>query len=112
MVNGNAVVKRRQKKSNPNVIVLAADENYLKVSGTGLAAGRNFNSMDVNSGANSCVLGYGLATTYFGKRQSLLKTAFFDVGNTPYRVLGVMESKGASLINRTENTGAGRVAKC
>ncbi len=102
MVNGNAIVKRNQKKSNPNVIVLAADENYLKVSGTGLAAGRNFNSMDVNSGANSCILGNGLATKYFGKA-ALAENGILYVGNTPYRVLGVMESKGASLINRTDN---------
>lgn len=102
MLNGNAIVKRKQKKSNPNIIVMGADENYLNVSGTNLAVGRNFNTLDMANGGNTCIIGYGLATRFFEKPE-LAENAILHVGNLPYRVLGVMESKGASLINRMDN---------
>lgn len=102
MATNNAVIKRNNKKSNPNIFVMGADEHYLTVSGNNLAAGRNFNAMDINSGENACLLGYSLAKKYFS-----------DIGNAPngsiligdarYRVLGVMVSKGSSFIDRTDN---------
>lgn len=40
---------------------MATDENYLRVAGTNLVAGRNFNAMDISSGENTCILGNALA---------------------------------------------------
>lgn len=36
-------------------------------------------------------------------KASRAENALITIGNNPYRVLGVMESKGASLINRMDN---------
>ncbi|GBL36139.1 hypothetical protein EMGBS15_17340 [Filimonas sp.] len=60
MATNNATIKRNNKKSNPNIFVMGVDENYLKVSGTSLSFGRNFNALDAASGQNTCLLGMGL----------------------------------------------------
>lgn len=102
LVNNTATLKYLNKKSNPNIMLMATDENYLAVSGTDLAAGRNFTALDTKSGGTVCLLGHSIAKKYFGKA-SLAINKIISVGNTKYRVLGVLESKGASFINRTDN---------
>lgn len=102
VANNTAIVKRNSKKSNPNIIVLATDENYLDVSGTTLDAGRNFNAIDISSGMNTCILGNAIAKKFFSYVQNAVN-GFIYVGGARYRILGVMESKGASFINRMDN---------
>jgi putative ABC transport system permease protein len=102
MATNTATVKRLSKKSNPNIFVMGADENYLKVSGTSLAAGRNFNALDVSSGQNTCLLGNSIAQKYFHDIEDA-PNGFLYIGDARYRVLGVMESKGSSLIDRSDN---------
>src|ERR1700749_3933933 len=50
-INGvqDAVVSMGDLKSNPTVRVLGGDENYAELNGFKLAAGRNLNSMDIES---------------------------------------------------------------
>ncbi|HNF71719.1 MAG TPA: ABC transporter permease [Chitinophagaceae bacterium] len=102
MATTNAMVKHLDKKSNPNIFVMAVDEDYLKVSGSEIASGRNFNTLDVNSGENTCLLGNVIATKYFGDATQAVG-GILMVGDARYRVLGVLESKGSSLIDRTDN---------
>lgn len=102
MATNSAVIKRNNKKSNPNIFVMGADEHYLTVSGNNLAAGRNFNAMDINSGENTCLLGYSLAKKYFSDIDNAPNGTIL-IGDSRYRVLGVMESKGSSFIDRTDN---------
>lgn len=101
-VNSGATVMRGKKKSNPNISIVASDENYLKVNGTNLEVGRNFTQTDYNSGNNTCIVGYAIGEKYFGKMADA-ENGILQIGNTQYRVLGVMESKGSSFINRTDN---------
>ncbi len=98
----NTTVKTQLKKSNPNIMVLAVDQNYLDISGTSLDAGRNFNAIDVRSSENSCLIGSKIGEDYFGNKQKAVGE-YLSVGDTRYRVLGVLESKGSSLINRMDN---------
>lgn len=102
MATNSAVIKRDKKKSNPNIFVMGADENYMTVSGSSLSAGRNFNSLDVSSGENTCILGNSLATKYFSDAEDAAN-GFIAIGDARYRVLGVMESKGSSFVDRTDN---------
>ncbi|MBL7753824.1 MAG: ABC transporter permease [Chitinophagaceae bacterium] len=102
VATNSATVKHQTKKTNPNIIVMGTDEHYLTVSGTLLEAGRNFNQLDVNSGVNTCILGNAIAKQLFGKAVSAVN-GLISIGDARYRVLGVMESKGASFINRTDN---------
>jgi len=102
MATTTATIKRNNKKSNPNIFVMGVDENYMKVSGTTLTVGRNFNGLDVSSGQNTCLLGNGIAKKYFSDIEDA-PNGFISIGDTRYRVLGVMESKGSSFIDRTDN---------
>jgi putative ABC transport system permease protein len=102
MATNSAVIKRNSKKSNPNIMVMGADENYLLVSGTNLVSGRNFSSREIASGENVCILGNSIATKYFGNSINT-ENGLINLGDARYRVVGVMESKGASFIDRTDN---------
>ncbi len=102
MANNGAIVKRDNKTSNPNIIVMAADENYISVSGTNLEVGRNFSAREVRSGENTCILGNGIAKKYFNAIQNA-ENGLINIGDARYRVVGVMESKGSSFIDRSDN---------
>ncbi len=97
-----AIIKNASKKTNPNVMIMACDENYMKVSATNLLVGRNFNVREIYGNSNICILGHGIAKKLFSKL-SKAENAEIAIGDIKYRVLGVMESKGASLINRMDN---------
>lgn len=102
MATNAATIKRGKKKSNPNVFVMGADGNYLTVSGNVLAAGRPFSTRELSSGENACIIGYSLASKYFGG-PAKAENGLLQVGDARYRVVGVMESKGSSFIDRTDN---------
>lgn len=102
LADHGALLKYKTKKTSPNVMVMCSDEDYLKVSGTNMLAGRNFNAREVIGNANTCLLGYGIAKKLFSN-PTKAENSIIQVGSIPYRVLGVMESKGASFINRMDN---------
>jgi putative ABC transport system permease protein len=102
MASNATTIKRGNKKSNPNIMVMGADENYILVSGTSLASGRNFSSRELFSGENVCLLGNGIATKYFGSAK-MAENGNLNIGDARYRVAGVLESKGASFVDRTDN---------
>src|SRR6476469_8077041 len=62
----NAVVNSEKIKTNPNVMMVGGDENYLQLSGYTLIAGRDFNRLDVETGRSICVLGNSVAKKIFG----------------------------------------------
>lgn len=103
VIASNAItIKRDNKKSNPNIVVMGTDDNYLSVSGTNLEVGRNFTTRELFSGENVCILGNAIASKYFGNISNAVN-GLLHIGDTRYRVLGVMESKGASFVDRTDN---------
>ncbi len=102
VANSGATIKKGTKKSNPNVIVMGSDEKYLKVTGTNLESGRNFTTTETASGVNFCILGNDIATKYFSNVEDAINNSI-SIGDEKYKVLGVMESKGSSFVNRTDN---------
>lgn len=102
LAENGAQIKHGEKKTNPNVLVMSSDENYLKVSGTNMLTGRNFNMREISGNENTCILGYSIAKKLFTRAVNA-ENAVVNIDNLKYRVLGVMESKGASLINRMDN---------
>jgi putative ABC transport system permease protein len=93
----NNIVSRGDRKTNPQVTLFGGDENYLLLNGFSLAEGRNINSSDVQSGSNVVLLGYDVANKLFREGISQAINAQVRVNNVPYRVLGVMESRGSSF---------------
>ncbi len=62
----NVAVNNDKVKTNPNISMSGIDENYLDQSGYTLAAGRNFNKIDVQSGRSICILGNSVAKKLYG----------------------------------------------
>ena len=103
MGNGNATIFYNSRKTNPTVRVLGGDENYLFSSGYTLAFGRNFSELDLETGRNVAILGMDVATKLFGDQWNVAENSIIHVGGERYRVIGVLESKGASSFLSLDN---------
>lgn len=95
--NRNNTASFESRKTNPNVTVFGGDENYLLLNGFSLNAGRNLNSQDVETGRNVCILGHDVARKLFKQNPGSAVNAVIRINNIPYRVLGVMESRGSTF---------------
>jgi putative ABC transport system permease protein len=93
----DAVVSLGDRKTNPNVRVSGGDENYAELNGYTLAAGRNLNGLDLSSGRNVCIIGSDIATKFFGHNAGAPLEKIIRLNNLPFRVIGVLESKGTTL---------------
>src|SRR5690606_86603 len=92
----NNIVSRGNRKTSPNVTIFGGDENYLLLNGFTLAYGRNINRMDLQSGRNVCLLGYDVAKRLFREGVERAVNAVVRINNVPYRVAGVLESRGST----------------
>jgi putative ABC transport system permease protein len=99
----NVVVNNEKIKTNPNVVVQGGDENYLRLSGYTLSAGRNFNKLDVESGRSVCVLGNSVAKKIFGDNPERAVDKIIKVGNIKYRIIGILKDKGSSAFLNADN---------
>jgi putative ABC transport system permease protein len=95
--NRNNIASYETRKTSPNVTIFGGDENYLQLNGFTLQAGRNINKMEVQSGSNVCLLGYDVANRLFRGGVERAVNAVVRINNIPYRVLGVMESRGSTF---------------
>lgn len=97
IVNRNALISYETTKTSPNVFLFGADENYLILNGFKLAAGRNININDVRSGRYVCLLGHDVANKLFKGKPEKAVNMIVRVNNIPYRVVGVLGSRGSSF---------------
>jgi len=95
--NRNNIVSYEDRKTSPNVMLFGGDENYLLLNGFTLADGRNINRMEVESGTNICLLGYDVAKKLFSEGVERATNAVIRINSIPYRVLGVMASRGSTF---------------
>jgi len=100
----NATLKFKSNKSNPNVQVLGTDENYLAASGYELSRGRNFSPQDIKNNSHVVIIGSELVPVLFKKKDLPSGKAgnpleqIITVGSGKYRVIGVLKSKGSSMM--------------
>lgn len=95
--NNSNIVSHEARKTSPNVFMLGSDENFLLLNGFTLRSGRNLNRMDVETGRNVCMLGYDVANKLFKEGVDRAVNAVVRINNIPFRVLGVMDSRGSSF---------------
>jgi putative ABC transport system permease protein len=93
----NALVSHETKKTSPNVFLLGGDENFVLLNGFKILTGRNLNIADIQSTRNVCLLGYDVANKLFNEQPEKAVNAIIRVQNIPYRVAGVLESRGSSF---------------
>jgi putative ABC transport system permease protein len=83
------------RKTSPNVTLYGGDENYLLLNGWTIQYGRNLNRLDVQTGRNVCLMGYDVAKKLFKEGIERAVNSVIRINNIPYRVLGVLESRGS-----------------
>jgi putative ABC transport system permease protein len=101
--NGNNELHYKNRKTNPQISMFGADENYLAVSGYTLALGRNLNAVDLQSGRNVAVIGSNVAAKLFPSKPEKSVDKIILVSGKPYRVIGLLKSKGSSAMLRQDD---------
>jgi putative ABC transport system permease protein len=95
LASRGSTVKYESEKSNPNITVFGGDGNYLATAGYKLGDGRNFSQQELENGSKVAILGHEMQTSLFKTVNPLGKT--ITVGNSKYKVIGVMKEKGSSM---------------
>ena len=93
----NAIVSYQSIKTSPNVFMFGVDENYLYLNGFTIYTGRNFSKQEIQSAQNICLLGYDVAGKLFKLDRSLAVNKIVRINDIPYRVIGVLGSRGSSF---------------
>jgi putative ABC transport system permease protein len=97
---GNAEIKYENKKTDPEVVVLGANEHFIQNSGLKVDKGREFNYFDVENNNNVCVIGSDLIKALFENENPLNK--IISIRGAKFKVIGVLESKGSTFGNNQD----------
>ncbi|MCX6275645.1 MAG: ABC transporter permease [Bacteroidetes bacterium] len=93
--SGTATMKYEGKKTNPNVMVMGANENYLHAGGYTVDRGRNFSMTEIQYGEQVIILGSDIVKKIFGAVDPVDKV--ISVGSMKYRVVGTLKEKGSAM---------------
>ncbi len=91
----NATVKNATAKTNPNIQVLGADDNYTLTGGYKILEGRNFSQREMEFGSNVVIIGYEMKTKLFPNIDPIDK--IISIGSDRFRIIGLYAEKGASV---------------
>lgn len=92
MANGMGVLKAGNKKTNPNINVMAADANYLTTGSYELENGRNFTVNEIENARPVIIIGSELKSLLFGSEDPINKSV--SLRGKRYSIIGVLKSKG------------------
>ena len=93
LILGSSKVKYMNQSRDNNVV--GVTESYFDIRNLSVETGRFINASDVESKRKVCILGRTVKRDLFGDRNAL--GALVSVGDSKYRVIGVMEKKGVTL---------------
>ncbi|TDE16378.1 ABC transporter permease [Dyadobacter psychrotolerans] len=92
-IGGAVQVNYLSKKTNPNINVIGADEEFLAIKGYKIDLGRNLSKNDLENSVNAAILGQEIARNLFGNLDPVNKEITFM--GSRYKVIGVLEKKGS-----------------
>lgn len=95
--NRNNLISKDGVKTSPNVTLFGGDVHYLDLNNYTLLAGRNLVRDEVRNGHNVCILGYDVADKLFRGGATSAVNGSVRINSIPYRVIGVLESKGSTF---------------
>jgi putative ABC transport system permease protein len=96
-----AQAKFEEKKTNPNLLVFGVDDSYTNTEGYNIIYGRNFTSLELETGSPVTILGNEVADKLFLNKENGIGRNI-SVSDKRYKVIGVFEKKGNSMIT-TDN---------
>ena len=94
-IAGAVEMKANGTKTNPNMQVVAGDENYLKIQGYNLAEGRTFSQTELNNGANVLIVGEEIRLKLFPKQSPVGK--YVSALGQRFLIVGLLEKSGGSM---------------
>ncbi|HCW06935.1 MAG TPA: ABC transporter, partial [Cytophagales bacterium] len=97
-----AEVKHGSEKTNPNVNVMGANEEYIAIKGLNIEEGRNFSSFEIQHGGRVAIIGNELAKTLYGENKSPVNTMVSYKG-MQFKVIGKLKEKGSISENNFDN---------
>jgi putative ABC transport system permease protein len=92
-LSGVVEIKRGSLKTNPNVSVIGANEQYLLLEGTNIKEGRNFSLLEMQYGTSVAIIGPTVKDALFRNNAAAVNEEIGLYGKK-FRVIGVMEKKG------------------
>lgn len=92
-----ATAKYESEKTNPNVRVKGIDNNFLAVQSYEIETGRDFSPTELEAGSNKAIIGKDIVKALFRDRAELAIGKEISINAVPYKVVGVLKSKGSSL---------------
>jgi putative ABC transport system permease protein len=93
-ISGATEAKASGQKTNPNMQVIAGDENYLRIQSYALTQGRTFSPAELQTGANVVVIGEEIKDKLF-PIQSPIGQYLYALGRR-FQVVGLFEKKGSN----------------
>ncbi len=94
---GNAEVTYKEEKTNPTVLLDAVDDQFIGLNSYELENGRNFTKLEATNGANMAIIGTDIVKQLFNERPEKAMNQIISIGNSKYKVVGVLKSKGSSM---------------
>jgi putative ABC transport system permease protein len=94
--SGLAEYRYRDNKTNPNISVMGADDNYLTVAGYELESGRNFSQEDLQGSRHVVIIGQEIVRFLFPGIDPLGQE--ISLPGLKLTVIGVIKSKGSSFL--------------
>ncbi len=95
-MSGSSTVQYHEKKTDPNVLITGADENYLLTSGLELAQGRNFSQEEVKAGRYSIIIGSEIKKVLFPQLPNPVGKQI-TIASRKYQITGVLKEKGSAF---------------
>ena len=99
-----ATVRNENTRTNPNIRTMGIDENYLTLTDTKLIGGRNFSNYELYAGSFVAILGNGVAKKLYKSKPQKALGQMVSIGDVKYRVIGIAEMKGGSMMMNADNT--------
>ncbi|HYF66917.1 MAG TPA: ABC transporter permease [Ohtaekwangia sp.] len=92
-ITGIAEVKRKSKKSNPNVFVMGITQDFFSLKDLEFAQGRGFSEFEITNGVPVAVLGHKVYKSVFDDNESI-ENQTVTFSGVQFRVIGLLQEKG------------------
>jgi putative ABC transport system permease protein len=94
-ISGATEAKANGQKTNPNMEVVAGDENYLRIQSYALTQGRTFSPAELQNGANVVVIGEEIKDKLYPNQNPIGKY-LYALGRR-FQVVGMFEKSGSTM---------------
>ncbi|HTH55211.1 MAG TPA: ABC transporter permease [Cyclobacteriaceae bacterium] len=95
-------VKHGSEKTNPNVNITGANEEYLGIKGLNLEFGRNFSVFEIQHGGRVAIIGHELSKILYGEGKDPVNSIVSFKG-AQFKVVGKLKEKGSLSENNFDN---------